>query len=127
MFLRWSRTKTQPPTCLRQLFSARFSSLPGGSGCARWASGECTQKSGGSQLCGRNPWRPDVVHDAALAAVVIFHHVKSKLFLQIKAFNKLMEKAITEGKGTLTIHSASRSTAGDNRQKLNPKWQLQEK
>jgi hypothetical protein len=29
----------------------------------------------------------------------MFHHIKSKLFLQIKAFNKLMEKAITGKEG----------------------------
>lgn len=53
----------------------------------------------GSQLCVRNPESASRVHDAVLAAVVMFHHIKSKLFLQIKAFNKLMEKAITGEKG----------------------------
>lgn len=30
-----------------------------------------------------------------MASVVIFYHIKSGLFLQIKAFSKLMGKAIT--------------------------------
>lgn len=38
-----------------------------------------------------------------------------------------MKKAITGGKVTRMIHSTSRSTAGDNSQNLNPKWQLQKK
>lgn len=38
---------------------------------------------------------PSVFQDTAVASVVIFYHIQSELFLQIKAFSKLMEKAIT--------------------------------
>lgn len=38
---------------------------------------------------------PSVFQDTAVASVIIFYHIQSEIFLQIKAFGKLMEKAIT--------------------------------
>jgi hypothetical protein len=62
----------------------------------------------GDPICVHNLYCALGVLDVGLADVGMFHHIKSRLFLQIKAFNKLREKAITGGKGNSKKHSNHR-------------------
>lgn len=47
--------------------------------------------------------------------------------MQIKAFNGLMEKAITGKEENGMIHSTSQTAAWDSSEATKPKWQMQKK
>lgn len=68
------------PLCLRQPFWALSCRLSEGYGARGGPPASVLRRLSTSQFGVQSPWCPLNIHDAALAAVILFHHIKSKLF-----------------------------------------------